>query len=582
MTTLNFVSLIENNPITRLTDNYQSKLITKIKNTFENEDQQLFVASFYSYLNYNPNADFVIDLDNIWEWLGFSQKIRAKELLEKSFVLDKDYKCLLSVQIEQKKGRGGHNKEKFMMNINTFKRFCLKAGTNKADQIHEYYVKLEETIHEIINEEGNELKQQLQHIKHDSKKEKELDKQKFLLREFGHAGAVLYIVRVKSFENGEYVVKIGESRKGAAGRFNEHKSNYEEAVLLDCFLVKRSLDFETFIQDHPDIKPSNYKILPGHESEKELFLIGKHLTYNILLKTIKQNIQRFNEIDYDALVDDIQAIKNILSNNHQVEILNDRNTIKQLVDNHNTLLQGLANLERSNKELREKLNASQTRTTTGFEQPLVTLGPRLQKINPDTMQLIKVYETVTELMREDSNIKRPSINKAVEENKVYNGFRWALVDRELDPSILHNLQPTTVTKTQNLGYIAKVNATKTQILNVYLDRKTAALHNGYSASGLDTPVKNASITNGHYYILYEKCEDEWRGEFEARINGEPILYKEGVGQYDVQNNLVREFACKYDCLRALRMSDKTLAKALDKEVVYNGHTYKSLGSKLYM
>jgi hypothetical protein len=83
-------------------------------------------------------------------------------------------------------------------------------------------------------------------------------------------------------------------------------------------------------------------------------------------------------------------------------------------------------------------------------------------------------------------------------------------------------------------------------------------------------------------MLYEKCEDEWRGEFEARIHGEPILYKEGVGQYDVQNNLVREFACKYDCLRALRMSDKTLAKALDKEVVYNGHTYKSLGSKLYM
>ena len=30
-----------------------------------------------------------------------------------------------------------------------------------------------------------------------------------------------------------------------------------------------------------------------------------------------------------------------------------------------------------------KLNSAQMKTTTGFNEPLVTLGPRLQKINPD-------------------------------------------------------------------------------------------------------------------------------------------------------------------------------------------------------
>jgi hypothetical protein len=44
----------------------------------------------------------------------------------------------------------------------TFKRFCLKAGTKKADQIHEYYLKLEETLQEVIEDESNELKQQLE------------------------------------------------------------------------------------------------------------------------------------------------------------------------------------------------------------------------------------------------------------------------------------------------------------------------------------------------------------------------------------------------------------------------------------
>ena len=62
--------------------------------------------------------------------------------------------------------------------------------------------------------------------------------------------------------------------------------------------------------------------------------------------------------------------------------------------------------------------------------------------------------------------------------------------------------------------------------------------------------------------------------------GEPLLYKDGVGQYDSDNNLVREFACKYDCIRMLRMSDKTLAKALDKGQLYEGSYYRKVGSKL--
>lgn len=49
-----------------------------------------------------------------------------------------------------------------MLTIRTFKLFCLKAGTKKAEQIHEYYIKLEETLQEIVQEESDELKLQLE------------------------------------------------------------------------------------------------------------------------------------------------------------------------------------------------------------------------------------------------------------------------------------------------------------------------------------------------------------------------------------------------------------------------------------
>jgi hypothetical protein len=58
---LNIVELIENNPITRLSATYQSKLLTKIQEGFTELEQQMFVSSFYCYLNYHKTNDYVID-----------------------------------------------------------------------------------------------------------------------------------------------------------------------------------------------------------------------------------------------------------------------------------------------------------------------------------------------------------------------------------------------------------------------------------------------------------------------------------------------------------------------------------------
>jgi len=52
---------------------------------------------------------------------------------------------------------------------------------------------------------------------------------------------------------------------------------------MDCFRVFRSKDFESFLHSHPDIKPHLIKNLLGHEGEKELFLVGKELSYNKII-----------------------------------------------------------------------------------------------------------------------------------------------------------------------------------------------------------------------------------------------------------------------------------------------------------
>ena len=156
-TRLDIVELIEQNPITKLSDNYQSKFLQKIQENFTETQQQLFVASFYTYLNYNTKTDFVIDLEDIWKWLGFSRKDPAKVVLEKHFTINIDYKILnnktsvekaapekkihtnlsdksVSHQPLENLNLGGRPNEKILINISTFKKLCLKSNTKKADK----------------------------------------------------------------------------------------------------------------------------------------------------------------------------------------------------------------------------------------------------------------------------------------------------------------------------------------------------------------------------------------------------------------------------------------------------------------
>ena len=161
--TLDIVKLIEKNPITRLSKDYQNRLINKIKGKFNANQQKLFVFSFYCYLNYNNKSEFIVDLDNVWKWLGFSRKDPAKVVIEKNFIKDLDYKIVFQQSVENLKG--GRPKEQILMTINTFKKFCLKADTKKADEIHEYYIGLEELLHETIDEETQELREQLDNNK---------------------------------------------------------------------------------------------------------------------------------------------------------------------------------------------------------------------------------------------------------------------------------------------------------------------------------------------------------------------------------------------------------------------------------
>jgi prophage antirepressor-like protein len=441
-------------------------------------------------------------------------------------------------------------------------------------------------LDDIIFNEGQELKKQLE--KKDTQLlqlsiDKRLDKQNIFIREFGHDCVLVYIVKIKELENGEYIIRLGESRDGVLKRFNSHQSDYgkENVFLLDCFLVNNSKKFEKFL--HENLSKHKVTTLQGHETENELFLVGKELAYSHILQLINKNIHKFNDnyVELEKLKTQHETLKLITSGNSNMEKLFELFDI--VLDTNKKLLLKVDNLENSVSKLHDTLNSQETKTTSNFNVHLQTVGPRLQKINPETFQLVKLYETTTEAIKESNFIlKRPSINKAIKECTIYQGFRWNTVDREHEAPENVQIEATKVTKIQNNGYIAKLNSTKKEILNVYLNRSVASLSNGYSSSAsLDNVVKNDKLSKSNYYMLYTSVNIEVRDSFEDTHN-KPILYKDGIGKYNTENVLVEEYVSKMDCYTQSDIGNKSLSKSLANGSVYAGFYYRHLGYKKSM
>lgn len=383
MEAFNIVELIEKNPISRLSGTYQNRLLKKIKEKFTEKEQQLFVASFYCYLNYD-RKDFVVDLDDVWKWLQFSTKQKAKELLEKTFIIDIEYKKSLNLQVKRSGHvKGGQNKETILLTIDTFKKFCLKAGTKQADEIHEYYIKLEETIQESVQEESDELKEQLEQktikIKQ-TEEDRDKIRERTLLEQFPNNTQCVYYGMIDnvSLQN-EPLIKFGNSNN-LKNRVKQHKDTYLNFRLINAFRVDNKLQIENAIKENPLFAERQRNItIKGKKFVEILQMEG--LTIIELDKTIRDIITgiEYSPENYIKILEQNRALK------RQLDEQNKTDPTYQMVflSNENKRLQ----LE--NTKLLKKYNSLIRKTKTQPELQEQPIQEPIPPINTNILQMLK-------------------------------------------------------------------------------------------------------------------------------------------------------------------------------------------------
>jgi len=360
--TLNIVELIEKNPITKLSQSYNNLLLEKIQENFNTFEQQLFVSSFYCYLNYDKNTDFVVDLDDVWRWLDFSQKFCAIRILEANFKLDVDYKNITastsdsdeehSANQDKPKKHGGHNKQTIKLTIRCFKLLCLKAQTKKAGEIHEYYMKMEETLHQILDSETSELRAQLEQKNEvistlnqatiTLTQEKKRAIEKTLISQFPVNTECIYFGTIDNTNaDNEKLIKFGHTNN-LATRVADHHKKYTNFILAAAFRVHNKVEIENYIKDHPKIKRQLRTIEVAGKNKTEVIAYDStNFTIDRLTKHIEGIIH--------ARMYNVENFNRLLQRNQELEAENAK-LVSDLEQKNKTI----HDLTLANNELKEK------------------------------------------------------------------------------------------------------------------------------------------------------------------------------------------------------------------------------------
>ena len=347
---LNITELIENNPITKLSNTYNNKFLIKVKDKFSDFEQQLFVSSFYCYLNYDKSTDFVIDLDNVWKWLDFSSKQKCLSLLEKHFVIDVDYSTSINPNEnntnEETKKWGGQNIKKIFLTTKCFKYLCLKSHTQKSFEIHDYYVKLQDILYETLEEETNELKNQLtlknnliteiekksEEEKSKLKQEKNIAIENSILLHFPVNTQCIYIGTIENTnDKKENLIKFGQTNNLSA-RIIDHKKTYKNFNLIHAVKVHNKVEIENLIKNDSEIKKQIRSINISGKNKTEIIAYNLDFTIEKLINCIDNILQLkvYNIDNFNALIKQNKKLEDEI-----FEIKENMKIIAEKIENQN-------------------------------------------------------------------------------------------------------------------------------------------------------------------------------------------------------------------------------------------------------
>jgi hypothetical protein len=614
-------------------DIVDDKLITLLNENMNSDEQKQFVESFKIYLQYGyDDSKFIIDFDDIWKWVGFTTKGNAKRLLTTKFFenINYVYQKGLSLKINS---INKDEKEIILLNVSTFKKFCMTASTKRADDICNYYLKMEKIMHQYTKDMLIEAKQNYETTQNkllqtitDNTNKIENDRHNILL-ESNSKKDVVYVLKIivdKFITTDEFIIKIGKT-SDIRDRVNKLSSYFACSIyVLDVFVCEDNYKFEQYLHNHPKILQYKYKeIINNDNTSTETYLMKSDNHYkqikNIILKNIKFYKNNYNaenkikleeillkKLEYQLQIEQIELkkeeiklknklcdiysndkdkIENIIRSTFINTINNDVSRkiiepINEIIESINEIIDTNEEIIDTNKETEQEETEQEETEEETKEETKKYYGPYVQVYDKDDLKkLLFMYQSVTDATRNIEDTSFTQIKFAARNKLVYKNYRWHLVDRtENNPNEIRDIGTTVYHKEKKKGFIATLNEEKTEILKVFANQKDVGEHFGQHPSAICTALRFNTKVNNNYIYLWDNCENSLQDKYLSK-NALPIINSNSKRGFKIQkinekNEVVETYNSISDLCKKCNVSPKTIKKYADTDNIYNGYKWK--------
>lgn len=506
---------------------------------FTTDDEQVFVQNYQTYLKYNDNTKFIVDLDDVWKSIGFSSKQKAKLHICKQFNDNVDF-VINSLTRRVERVYGGQNNINILLNVDTFKSMCMTANTDQGKRTRLYYIKMEKIFFKYLEMKNKDV---IAEMELKNKTTIELNNQKTLISAYKGVPCV-YICKIDS--NTEKV-KIGETDDISQRIKTLQMYEYPDCVLLDVFQCDIPHNFEQYLLHRPDIKSIR-------ESRTEVLRLSDEFTYSQLISIIKKNINSFNKIDRS------------------------RNTVMVKLMG---LIENEANTSTKEQLTQMLLRLDTTIPTLDTEDitPVPASQRKIYKYHFNNLkEPVETFNSFRDAARslKTDKFKNFHVKEACVKNTQIDEYRFFCVEGD---GVLPNTIPYTVTvqplNSPEIGLIAQIHKDRPQIINVYATKQLAAEANNVKACSVTVASKTKRLCAGYRWCMYEHCDDELKNTFNGVLPEHVIkTSSKSVQQIDpLNNNVVDTFVCMQDVCKKYKICHKKLNSLTKSGDIYKGYKW---------
>lgn len=134
---MNIENIVEKCEIDFLSNIDKKVIIDKLKQKIDQTCEK-YIVVLYSIIKFISTDFFILNIDNIWELLGYESFNKCKSIIISKFKEDKDFVFFDNKSIS--------------ININCFKKLCLIEINPRSLEFYNSYVSLLEIINELLIE----------------------------------------------------------------------------------------------------------------------------------------------------------------------------------------------------------------------------------------------------------------------------------------------------------------------------------------------------------------------------------------------------------------------------------------------